>query len=720
MRGFASKELRVVLLVAAVVPGLVLAAPLELAEAKKKSDVTRAVIENLDMEFAEQIIRDLQNMGTSDLGFRGAGSASSREASLYVRDLMENRIGLAAVALEEIPLDAWEFREAWLEVPGLGRIQAASFAGSPGTDGEITAEMVNVGNGFALDYEGKSVEGKIVLANWVGNDFWTDSMAMEAYIHGAVAIVLTTYASDYGNTPGALQTHDGLYRPYWPPMISISGEDGLRIIGLLESGEPLVVTAYSDIWTLSMEDGGFGWNVVGYLPGKRYGQPDDEFLILGDHTDAWFYGGMDDNSGVAATLVLADAIKRAYESLDMKPDRTFIFTTHEAEEYGIQDAYFDWCYGAWYQITYHHPDWVGRSVAYMNFELMGMEGMPLRINMAPELVSFVHKVLGQNKGKLPYGFRVTPFPNTWADHWTFSAAGIPGMNLATSNLYWTQHYYHSQFDTVDLISFVYLRQLFEVFADMAIRLVELPIIPYNFETTATNLWEKLTYDDDFGVHLLYPVYDKYGLDSETNMGRLLAAAAAFREKAATLNMKLKMANPSMANEINAQLMAIEAFLGQTLIAMGVWEQDWYPYQQSANDVVHMDAGIDILLRAVLTDDDVTDAIWELNWVGIIWYYDYMSYENYLDQYSRLCGEEVVSWGLQTHLLPCVEIWEEYNSLSQLAYWEDVTAEDISPIVASLQTKLLDQALANLEESFRTMWMGLEDANSRLDALIADL
>ncbi|MGQ9588521.1 MAG: hypothetical protein ACUVT7_09115, partial [Thermoplasmata archaeon] len=179
-------------------------------------------------------------------------------------------------------------------------------------------------------------------------------------------------------------------------------------------------------------------------------------------------------------------------------------------------------------------------------------------------------------------------------------------------------------------------------------------------------------------------------------------------------------DPEKAKEINRLLMAITAKIGQTLIGQGVWEQDWYPYQQSANDVVYMDRGIDILSDPFVTDDDVTDAIWELNWVGIIWYYDYMSMENYFDQYAKLCGVDVQSWGLQTHLNDVAEIWEEYDMLHQLAHNEDVTPSDIDPVIMSLEEKMISQAFPRLEEDFHTMWTGLAEINELTEMLIAYL
>ncbi len=713
------RELSAVVLVLVIVVGFSLAGPTGATPAKKSSLLSE-LRANIDMDYAWQVMDQVVSFETSPMGFRGAGSSSAIAASEYVASEM-TAMHLSDVTLEQIPVDAWEFHQAWVDVPGLGKIQAASFGGSPGTNGVLTKEIVDVGNGFANDYVGKDVTGKIVLANWIGDDFWVDSMAKEAELHGAVAIIVTTYASDYGNQPGAIECHDGLYRPTWPPLISISGDDGLKVKAEIAKNPGLVVSAYSDIVTKLMKDGGFGYNVVGYIPGKNYYKHDgsDTFVILGDHTDSWFTGGMDDTSGVAATLTMAKALKTTFDKLGIVPDRTIVFTTHEAEEYGILNTYYDWCYGAWYQITKVHTDWVGRTVAYMNFELMGKAGLPLESNCAPELASFVHNVFGQNKPLLPYGTKVTPIPHSWADHWTFTAAGVPGIELETVTAEWDSMFYHNQFDTISRIDPAYLANLFSVFADMALRLVNLPFVPYNFEVSATNLWSTLTTSDDFSVDQLYPVYEKYGVDPNANMGRAVDAASRYAADVAVLKTKLSKADPANAAEINAKLMSIEAVLGQTLIAQGVWEQDWYPYQQSANDVIHMNNGIE-MLKSYGNGYDVNDGIGELNWVGIIWYYDYMSEANYLDQYSRLCGAEVASWGLQTHLLPAVEIWDEYDGLTQLAHQKGLTMSALEPLIHSLETKMVTQALHNLDLSFATMYTGLENVDGQIESLIGTL
>ena len=54
----------------------------------------------------------------------------------------------------------------------------------------ITAELVNVGTGFADDYENVDVKGKIVLAGIdQRNEAWIDGYLQEAALHGTAADV---------------------------------------------------------------------------------------------------------------------------------------------------------------------------------------------------------------------------------------------------------------------------------------------------------------------------------------------------------------------------------------------------------------------------------------------------------------------------------------------------------------------------------------------------
>lgn len=695
-----------------------------LAAAPREVDWQADVVANLDMDYANDIIETVCAMGDSPLGFRGAGGPADLEVADYVAREMK-KIGLSDIAKEVVPLDAWEFRSAYLDVPGLGTLTAASFGGFPGTDDQSTdghefleAELVWVEDGYDDDYDGKDVEGKIVLANWIGYDFWVDSIAYGAWEHKAIGIVITTIDSNVGQNDFAISCHDGLYVPGWPPLISICKEDALAILEIMETGEPLTVTMYSDIVKTPMELEGYGYNVVGFLPGKHYGTPEDEFVIFGPHHDAWFQGAMDDTSGIAAMLVVAKAMAKVAKQSHSDLERTVIFTSHTAEEYGIDDTYFDWCWGAYYQINIEHPEWVGRSVAYLCMELMGMAGEPVSINCVPEVYSFVRNVLADNRENLPYGANVANNAHTWADHWTFSAAGVPGIEFATSSEDWDTYIYHTQHDSPDIIDYGYLEQLFVIISDMTLRFANYPVVPYNFETLANDLNSHLLGDNLWGVSALDEIY-AYFEEGTDNRDRVVSEAARFQANSVLLKEKLSAMSPSDAHDINDQLMSVVGTLDQNLIAIGVWEQDWYPYQQPINDVYHLWWGLQKLWEHE-ADGEGELGIGTLNWVGMTWYYDYMSKGNYLDQRDRLTGDRVASWGLQTHLQLAVDIWDEYDALVKAKNDPSVTFNDVIWVIDELAATLDSVAIVQLENSFVLMWTALEDANSQMETMIASM
>jgi len=684
------------------------------ASPRPKPDWLSKIRGNLDMRYAKGVIQTLGSFKTSDLGFRPAGTDAEHAASEYVYKEMV-AMGLTDVTMEPVPVHAWDFRGASLTVHGKTRKQAytmpaSAFGGSPGTPKEgITGELVWLGNGFNRNYEGVDVTGKIVLANWQGFYMWSNCMAFEATLHGAAGIVVATIDSMYGKTEGAMMSFDGLMNPDWMvPLICIPNNEGRKLMDRLLTGEKITVTMKSDI---TVDKKGTGYNVVGYLPSERYGTLEDEFLILGDHLDAWFEGAMDDASGVAAMLTIAKAfVKSGY-----KPNRTIIFIGHCAEEYGITDTYYDWCYGAWYAITQAHPEWVGRSVGFMCFELMGMKGLPLVMNFAPELYNLVNRVLARNRALLPYGWTLTPRAHTWADHWTYSAAGVPGMEFLTTNDWWDSYIYHTQFDTISIIDFNYLEMLFKVFVDMALEFDRSAIAPWVFQTMARDLWETLNPEWNKDITYALEIYKKHGINPDVFMSTLKKAEL-YLKKAQALDDWLTTVDPAYASEVNTALMNLTKTLDTTMISISVWEDDWFPHEQSLLDVIQMERCIEILDKTTVTEDDVSDAMWELNWVGIVWYYDYLSKLDYLDQIEMLSGTKVKSWGEQTHLLPIVDPWDEYADLASMLYQEP-NQTLVGNIVERLESKLTDHAIDNLETALASMSTCLDSAISQIDTIM---
>lgn len=682
------------------------------------------VVRRIDMDYAKNVITTLRNMGTATtiegrpFGFRGAGSISAHEASYYVKDEMV-RLGLTNVALEEFPLDAWEFRGAWVDVPNLGRIQAASFGGSPGTNGEITGDIVNVANGLKSDYVAKDVQGKIVLVNW-HKDHSVGRLAMEASVHGALAVVLTTYDSSYGMLDGALQCHDGIFRQSYPPVLSISGRDGLAIIDLLkQSGEGVEVTLRSEIEFTPKDEGGKGWNVVGYLPGEKWGREDDELLIIGDHTDAWFFGACDNNTGVAAVLVLADAFKRFHDEEGTRPRRTIVFIAHEAEEGGIIETHYTWLWGAWYAISHHHPDWVGRTAACLLVDTVGFRGQPLSLEMTPELSRFAHGILQSNAETLPNGYQICK-TSVLTDLWPYAISGIASIVLTDWSEEYNRKYYHSQYDDIDIIDYDSLMGAFSVLTDMASVLVDSPVLPLNLSSTAKQLSDSLRDGNSIRVADLKSIDKRYKLGLSPSLARLTASSEEFVECTRTLNEALKedLTDAQLEESVNKTLIGIQVLLGRSLLAMSAGEESAFPCEQSAIDLRSLDKAITALSGMQRNPESIETAIEALSHVGMTGLCRDVSEATYRDAIELMCGKDVASWGAKSHLLPMVDVWEEHKRLCDIKESGTLSDTDMDEMSSSLSDKLVNSASPNLRRSIETMLDGLENANEEMRKLIS--
>ena len=149
-------------------------------------------LENVDAKYAYNISKALaedDDLLSNELGYRSAGSDAEHKAADYI----EKEMGKIGLETEKIPVtvDKWQFNSASLKIEGTDiQMMPASYQLSGTSKEGIVTEMVDVGNGTAADYEGKDVEGKIVLAGVDQfNVAWIDMYMEEAALHKAAALV---------------------------------------------------------------------------------------------------------------------------------------------------------------------------------------------------------------------------------------------------------------------------------------------------------------------------------------------------------------------------------------------------------------------------------------------------------------------------------------------------------------------------------------------------
>lgn len=399
-------------------------------------------------EYLRHVVERLESFRSHPLGFRVAGTPEERRATRFIAAEMRG-LGLDDVVEEPVPVDGWRLREAFVELEDGTRFECASFGGVPETGRRgVTGELVRVGRGDRRLLDRLDVAGKIALVEWRVERLWPYHVGLELGLRGAKAmIVYCPPGGPFYQAPQALGTFDGIWHAEAPPCVTIRKEDAPKLHGRAK----VVLRA-------PLERGAEAANVVGILPGRLRGAP----LIVAGHHDGWFGAAFDDATGVAVTLELA----RAFREAGLRPERSIAFVSHTAEEYGIANSSYDWCYGAWYQVVAAHREWTTSSPFYLNVEGSGRPE-PFTVDAPPELGARMRRICrdAERDGLLPHGWKPGR-PNTWTEVWPFLAAGIPGINVSTFTVGFNRTEYHTQFDTADGVDFDYLAKLTEVSARM--------------------------------------------------------------------------------------------------------------------------------------------------------------------------------------------------------------------------------------------------------------
>jgi len=123
------------------------------------------------------------------------------------------------------------------------------------------------------------------------------------------------------------------------------------------------------------------WDVIGTVRGAEF---PDEWVIGGNHRDAWVYGAVDPNSGTAAMLESVHGIGDLLKS-GWKPRRTIVFCSWDGEEQGMIGS-TEWG-------EQHAPE-LQRAVAYLNMDV-GVAGPNFGASAVPALKQFVRDVTKQ-------------------------------------------------------------------------------------------------------------------------------------------------------------------------------------------------------------------------------------------------------------------------------------------------------------------------------------
>ena len=433
-----------------------------------------SILKNLDIDYSYHLAKRMEQFRTNPvLGYRPAGSRAEFETGEMLKQEME-AIGLSDVRKDAIKVDGWEFKKAVLsysaEDGSRHEIQLGAYQTTFVTEGPKEFSLMCLGKGTAADYEGKDVTGKLVLVDINQRDeWWINYPVYQAHLKGAAALI-AVQSGGYGEIDDEALNAQDIAGPEDAPAFSISRKDSDPLKELLEHTQEITVTLDADS---RVTRDCTTYNIVGTIPGKH----PDRMVLLSAHYDSYFSGFQDDNTAIALMFGIAKALLAS----GFKPNNTIVICAMAAEEWGVVDSNFDWSTGAYEQVFTAHPEWVGKVIADLNFELPALaHGTRARIRSCYEYTRFLEEYLSELPDltqAYPEETRVTSPIETWSDDFSMAIAGIPSMvNDFTGGSFMETHY-HSQFDNDDFYDEQVYRLHHELFALLIAALDETCVIP---------------------------------------------------------------------------------------------------------------------------------------------------------------------------------------------------------------------------------------------------
>lgn len=402
-------------------------------------------------------------------------------------------------------------------------------------DGDVTAPLVYVNYGLQADYDvlsglGIDVKGKIVIARY-GRSFrgMKPKIAKE---HGAIGCIIYSDPRDDGYfqgdvyPKGPFRPEQGVQRgslldlslyPGDPLSPGWASEEGSKRLPLSEAAtmaqiptmpiswgdaKPLLANLTGpvapDSWrgaipiTYHLGPGATNvhlklamdnstrplYDVIARIPGTEF---PDQWVLDGNHHDAWVHGASDPLSGAAMLMetarTLAEMTRKGW-----KPKRSILFAFWDGEEFGLIGS-TEW-------MEKHAAELDRNLIAYFNTDSTGKGRFT--ISGSHTLEEFMREVArdvndpvsgkaleGQGEfhiGALGSGSDYTPF---------LQHLGIASLDVRFAGN--DSGVYHSDYDDYNWYShfsdtnFVYGRTLSAVHATALMRLAEAPLMPFEFE-----------------------------------------------------------------------------------------------------------------------------------------------------------------------------------------------------------------------------------------------
>jgi N-acetylated-alpha-linked acidic dipeptidase len=329
------------------------------------------------------------------------------------------------------------------------------------------------------------------------------------------------------------------------------------------------------------------WDVIGRVRGSEL---PDEWVVAGNHRDAWVYGAVDPNSGTAAMLESVHGVGELLKS-GWKPKRTMIFCSWDGEEEGLMGS-TEW--------AEQHEAELANAPAYFNMDV-AVSGPKFGASAVPSLKQFlrdISKAVPSPKGGTVYeawqksdqpGAASTQSPTeaigdshrtpaasqgdvpvgdlgSGSDYSSFQQhLGVPSTDVTSSGPYGV---YHSVFDNFAWFKkfgdpdFVYEQQMARIFGLELLRMADADVLPYDYEEYGKEVASYLEAAEKRAENKF---------DHALEFRAVTAAAKHFQEAGAKILSKQRNP-PRDAVRLNQALRAAERSL---LIPEGLPHRPWF-------------------------------------------------------------------------------------------------------------------------------------------------
>jgi N-acetylated-alpha-linked acidic dipeptidase len=507
--------------------------------------------------------------------------------------------------------------------------------------GDVVAPAFYAGSGNPSDYEwlaaqGIDVRGKIALVRYSMPYSYRGSKAHEAQRRGAAGILIYSDPADDGYAKGAVYpagpwgpdshiqrggiVYDFLVPgdPLTPGWASLPGARRIppaeavslpRILSapmshrdarvILESlGGPEVPRTWRGALPITYRAGPGPsvrlrvrsddrvrpvWTVTGMIRGTD--RPDD-VVIVGNHRDAWIYGGVDPSSGSTALVELARGLGELTRS-GWRPKRSILLASWDAEEFSLTSS-TEW--------GEQHQAWLRKSaVAYLNVD-SATSGPVFTASAVPALNRLIEEValavrdpatrltiaarardrLSTERGARPTGSPEDIVNNrlgSGSDYTVFlNHLGVPIADLTFDGPYGV---YHSIYDNHNWVArfgdpgFRYHVAMVQLWGLLVLRLAEADVIPLDYEPYARRV-------EEFAAEVGRRWTDGGTGGSSDVVAEVRLAAAEMRAAARRANDRraglLARFDVAGVDRLNRQLISVERAL---LDPDGIPGRPWY-------------------------------------------------------------------------------------------------------------------------------------------------